>query len=355
MKKTILFLVVFAFCAAATLAQTSRAIPFLGFYGSDPICSRVGSVYFNTATGYKYCTAPGNPGTWVSFSSGGGTGILELNGLTADPQVFAVGTSGTNFNISSSGSTHTFNIPTASGTNRGLLSTTDYTALFGSKTAAYVYAAPTGSSGSPTFRALADTDIPSLAASKITSGTFSTSLIPSLDASKITSGNFATARIVTGTVTNSRCLRVNSSGNIVVASDDCGTGGGGGSSSWGSITGTLSDQTDLQNALDAKANLTQAINSQSGTTYTLQASDAGKTIVITNASAITVTVPSGLGAGFWCNVIQGGAGQITFAESSTTINNFASETRTAGQYAAVTLLATASNVFILTGQTGSLD
>lgn len=31
------------------------------------------------------------------------------------------------------------------------------------------------------------------------------------------------------------------------------SGGGGGSTSWGSITGTLSDQTDLQSALDAKA------------------------------------------------------------------------------------------------------
>ena len=32
------------------------------------------------------------------------------------------------------------------------------------------------------------------------------------------------------------------------------TGGGGGSAEWGDITGTLSDQTDLQNALNAKAN-----------------------------------------------------------------------------------------------------
>lgn len=32
------------------------------------------------------------------------------------------------------------------------------------------------------------------------------------------------------------------------------TGGGGGSSAWGSITGTLSDQTDLQSALNAKQN-----------------------------------------------------------------------------------------------------
>ena len=42
---------------------------------------------------------------------------------------------------------------------------------------------------------LSASDIPSLAASKITSGTFGTARIPSLDASKITSGTFGTARI----------------------------------------------------------------------------------------------------------------------------------------------------------------
>jgi hypothetical protein len=50
------------------------------------------------------------------------TGITTLNGLTADVQTFATGTSGTDFNISSSGSTHTFNIPTASNLARGLVS-----------------------------------------------------------------------------------------------------------------------------------------------------------------------------------------------------------------------------------------
>jgi hypothetical protein len=51
-----------------------------------------------------------------------GSGITALNGLTADVQTFATGTSGTDFNISSSGSTHTFNIPTASNLARGLVS-----------------------------------------------------------------------------------------------------------------------------------------------------------------------------------------------------------------------------------------
>jgi len=60
----------------------------------------------------------------------GSTGaITSLNGLTANSQTLVVGSAGTNFTIVSSGSVHTFNLPTASGTNRGLLSTTDWTSF----------------------------------------------------------------------------------------------------------------------------------------------------------------------------------------------------------------------------------
>jgi len=55
------------------------------------------------------------------------TGLTALNGLTSQVQYLNVGTSGTDFNISSSTDTHTFNLPTASGTNRGALSSTDWT------------------------------------------------------------------------------------------------------------------------------------------------------------------------------------------------------------------------------------
>ena len=60
------------------------------------------------------------------------TGITALNGLTAQVQYFATGTSGTDFGISSSTATHTFNLPTASATNRGALSSADWT-TFNSK------------------------------------------------------------------------------------------------------------------------------------------------------------------------------------------------------------------------------
>lgn len=56
-----------------------------------------------------------------------GTGITAINSLTGSVQTFATGTSGTNFAISSVGTTHTFNLPVASATNTGKLSNTDWT------------------------------------------------------------------------------------------------------------------------------------------------------------------------------------------------------------------------------------
>jgi len=61
------------------------------------------------------------------------TGLTALNGLTSQVQFFAVGTSGTDFSITSATDTHTFNLPTASATNRGALSSADWT-TFNNKT-----------------------------------------------------------------------------------------------------------------------------------------------------------------------------------------------------------------------------
>ena len=55
------------------------------------------------------------------------TGLTALNGLSSQVQYLAVGTTGTDFNISSATDTHTFNLPTASATNRGALSSADWT------------------------------------------------------------------------------------------------------------------------------------------------------------------------------------------------------------------------------------
>jgi hypothetical protein len=66
-----------------------------------------------------------------------GTGMTALNGLSADVQTISTGTTGTDFNVVSSGSNHEFNIPTASATNRGALSSANWS-TFNSKQDALV-------------------------------------------------------------------------------------------------------------------------------------------------------------------------------------------------------------------------
>jgi hypothetical protein len=60
-----------------------------------------------------------------------GTGMTALNGLSADVQTISTNTTGTDFNVVSSGSNHQFNLPTASATTRGALSTTDWSTFNG--------------------------------------------------------------------------------------------------------------------------------------------------------------------------------------------------------------------------------
>ena len=68
-------------------------------------------------------------------------GMVSLNNLTDQSQFLTTGTSGTNFAIASTGDTHTFNLPVASATNTGKLSSTDWS-TFNNKQAALSFTAP---------------------------------------------------------------------------------------------------------------------------------------------------------------------------------------------------------------------
>ena len=96
------------------------------------------------------------------------------------------------------------------------------------------------------------------------------------------------------------------------------------------------------------------LNDQTGTTYTLTSSDNGKVVTLNNANAITLTIAASLGDGFNCLIVQKGSGQVTLsAATGVTIANRSSETKTAGQYATVSVINIGSDTYILSGDTGS--
>ncbi len=61
--------------------------------------------------------------------------VSSINGLTNSIQIFQTGTLGSDFTITSSGNAHTFNLPTASATNRGALSSIDWSTFNGKENA----------------------------------------------------------------------------------------------------------------------------------------------------------------------------------------------------------------------------
>lgn len=74
-------------------------------------------------------------GTTLNASGGG---ITSLNTLTAATQTMVVGTANSDFTITSGTSTHTFDLPTASASKRGALSTQDWTTFNNKLSSAYV-------------------------------------------------------------------------------------------------------------------------------------------------------------------------------------------------------------------------
>lgn len=96
------------------------------------------------------------------------------------------------------------------------------------------------------------------------------------------------------------------------------------------------------------------LNAQTGTTYTLVAGDSGKLVTLANASAITLTVPPSVFAvGEQINIAQTGAGQVTFAQGAgvtiVSTGATASAPKISKQYAAATVICTASNTFLIVG------
>jgi hypothetical protein len=95
-------------------------------------------------------------------------------------------------------------------------------------------------------------------------------------------------------------------------------------------------------------------NAQTGTTYTLVATDLNKLVTTSNASAVTVTIPpSVFSAGQQINVQSIGVGLTSFAQGAGVTITSTGATATApilrARYSAATIICTASNTFTIVG------
>ena len=102
--------------------------------------------------------------------------------------------------------------------------------------------------------------------------------------------------------------------------------------------------------VDAISVPSPGVSEQTGTTYTIAAGDAGNTVFVNNASGTTVTIDDEIAVGERIDFVQQGAGAITFAAGSgETLNSKDALLASAGQYAGVTVIKEATNVYYLIG------
>jgi hypothetical protein len=111
---------------------------------------------------------------------------------------------------------------------------------------------------------------------------------------------------------------------------------------------------DDLNAFEAGLNETLPFNAQVGTTYTIALTDAGDVVTLTNASAITVTVPTNASVAFpigtQITLAQMGAGKVTVAGAAgVTVYSTDSHLSLRAQYSSGTLIKTATNTWLLIG------
>ena len=104
----------------------------------------------------------------------------------------------------------------------------------------------------------------------------------------------------------------------------------------------------------AVATLNVTFNAQTGTTYSLVSGDVNKLVTLSNAGAITLTVPNGVfTVGQQINIQQIGVGQVTVVSDGTTVLTSTGATSTApalrARYSAATIICTSSNNFTVIG------
>lgn len=107
-------------------------------------------------------------------------------------------------------------------------------------------------------------------------------------------------------------------------------------------------------ATAAQAAATVAIDAQASTAYTLAAADQNAVVRLTNAAAVTLTIPTNatvpLAIGCFVEIHQAGAGVVTITPAAgVTVQARGGLSHTAGQYALAGLRKVATDTWVLTG------
>ena len=111
----------------------------------------------------------------------------------------------------------------------------------------------------------------------------------------------------------------------------------------------MSGNVDINGSIVADIEIPAEITS---TSYTVDLSDRGRTLLFNNTVTQEITCSAGLNTGFTCTFIQMGAGQLILtASSGATLLNRQDHTGSAGQYAAVSIVVVGSNQYLIAGDT----
>ena len=319
-----------------TLANTSDATSH-----TVTLSATGGSVQLVEGSGITLTTTGTSADGIITIAStGGGSGtVTSVAALT-------LGTTGTDLSSSVDNGTTTpvitLNVPTASATNRGALSSANWS-TFNGKQDALVSGTSIKTVNSTSLLGSGDVAVQATLVSGTNIKTVnSTSLLGSGDITVQETITGAATTITTSDLTVSRALVSNASGKVAVATTT--------STEIGYVNGVTSA---IQTQIDTKSAKLITTNRQTAS-YTLVIGDADKLVEMNVATANNLTIPLNSSVAFATGtqilLAQYGAGQTTVvATSGVTIRSSGSKLKLNAQYSGATLIKIGSDDWYLFG------